>query len=133
METIRERIERPNTKGETSVDTCLSYRPRQPSLGEMLEKCAKKSPHPFTQVDGFAGVGRDDVMHPDAEDDSVMVTLTWEPMTSCPTVRLLIPADADVADVLRLLKKARSVIKRSPHYLKWPPPPPPPPQEVLPF
>ena len=113
-------------RNKTRIETSLEYYPTKPSLGQRLEKCAKKEARPFTQVDGFSGVTADSVMHPDG--DTICSGRTWEPMASCPDIRLLIPADANIADVLRLLKKARKVLKRNPHYLKWPSPPSPPPQ-----
>jgi len=113
-------------RNKTFTDTRLSNYPPRPTLGQRLEKCAMTEAHPFTQIDGYAN-------EPVGEGDTFMVGLTWEQVRHRPTVRLLIPQDTNIADLIQVLKKAVKEIKRNPHYLKWPPPPPPAPEEPLPF
>jgi hypothetical protein len=84
---------------------------------ELLKKYSQKSVHQFIQIDGFNLDGRDDALKPDKDGDSLMPCETWELMSSCPPVRILIPAGnpPDKHVVARLLRKIVAVIERKGH------------------
>jgi hypothetical protein len=59
----------------------------------------------FYQVDGWANVEGDYIMVPDDDGDVLMSGRKLEPQNSGTTVRIWIAAEADRADVLRILRK----------------------------
>jgi hypothetical protein len=60
----------------------------------------------FIQVDGWANMKPgDSMMVPDSDGDVVMSGRTREPQRSGTTVRILVAADAEHADVLRVIRK----------------------------
>jgi len=89
-------------------------------LEDLLRKYFHAGFRPYNQIDLFAGAASDSVVHPDKDGDAMFGGRTWELMHSAPTIRLLIPPDAHLADVLRGLRKVRKLIKRRPALLQWP-------------
>jgi hypothetical protein len=79
-----------------------------PDKQEILEELADKPVQRFLQLDGWANVEPDGVMHGDDEGDLTMLGITHELMRSPGRdlpVRVLIHEDADLEDVRRLLTK----------------------------
>jgi hypothetical protein len=88
---------------------------------KLLEDAAKKEPHLFFQFDGYAGnVGG---VFIDNDGDSCSSGKCYELRRHVGEVRVFIPIGANANDVLRLLKKARKWIKRSPEVLSQDPVP----------
>lgn len=87
--------------------------PHSSDKAECLRHYTECEPQEFVQYDGFnpptwpVGPGSED-----DDDDEVWMGRTWELMTSSPRVRVLIPPDADGADVVRLLTKIAAWIER---------------------
>lgn len=96
----------------------------KPSVGEVLEKYISQGLHPYTQIDGFAGLPASSAMPPDKDGYCLARGKTWEMMATSPAIRILIPPDADPKDVRRLLMKALLMIEKDPDCLKWLPPDP---------
>ena len=51
-------------------------------------------------------------MYPDNDGDCLLSRGTWELMTSCPEVRVLIPPNTKRNDAIRLLKKITKWLER---------------------
>lgn len=87
---------------------------------ELLEHYSGKTPNLFRQFDAWAHIEEGDyVFTPDRDGDCVFSLDTFELMTTCPSVRVLIPkgfehsmsaSPATREDVLRLLDKVRAWI-----------------------
>lgn len=71
----------------------------------LLEHYGSKDPHSFYQYDMFSDAVPDDVVWPDKDGDALFISSTLELMSSCPTVRVLVPAGASYRDVVRCLRK----------------------------
>ncbi len=65
----------------------------------------------FIQFDGFAGAQGD--CYSDEDGDGMFSGLTREPQLSGTTVRILVAADANHDDVVRILRKYLECIKRN--------------------
>jgi len=82
--------------------------------GELLEHYCRCEPTPFFQYDGFTALGGGDcVMRPDKDDDCLTCQTTWELMSGCCAVRVLIRTDAKPTEVCRVLDKIKNWIMRS--------------------
>jgi hypothetical protein len=70
-------------------------------------RARRKPMRKFIQLDGWANQHEytDDLMRSDDEGDTCTAGPVWEPQRSATTVRVLIAADADPADAVRVLRK----------------------------
>jgi len=82
---------------------------RERQKTDLLEHYAQREPKAFYQIDGFA---QDGTVSADADGDVVTISPTYELMTDTQTLEILITAGASKADVLRLLRKIRKLVKR---------------------
>ena len=80
---------------------------------QKLGHYAGTPPKHFLQLDAFYCAGPDDVMHPDAEGDSLTASGTVELMHGA-DVRVLIPHGADPKVAVRQLKKLAKWLQRNP-------------------
>jgi len=76
---------------------------RERQKADLLAHYAQREPKAFYQIDGFA--------HGDDAGDEIWTTLTYELMTGIPSVRILVTAGTSEADVLRILRKMRKLVK----------------------
>jgi hypothetical protein len=86
---------------------------RTPSREDLLAHYKKREPTRFAQIDGFADVPADDVMHGDESGHAILGGTTYELMSGNPEVRILIPDKTTREDAATLLRKAAEWIDRS--------------------
>tara|TARA_B100000315_G_scaffold235154_1_gene249822 strand:+ start:3764 stop:4186 length:423 start_codon:yes stop_codon:yes gene_type:complete len=78
----------------------------------LLAKYANKEPNPFIQLDGFNEDGEVDLMRPDEDGYCLTGGSTYELMTTCPEVRVLIKPKTDKKTLVALLSKITNWVKR---------------------
>jgi len=85
---------------------------------QLLKEAESKNPKFFHQIDGFTGCHPDDCYMPgDKNGDAFTSGSSWELKNSTNEVRLLVHEDSKPADVLRLLKKIRKLVKSNPEMI----------------
>lgn len=86
---------------------------------EKLAHYARRDLVEFRQLDGFANVQEDSVMHRDADGDDCWTSRTEELMTGAYGVRILITKGTTMKDALRLIDKLVGWLKREPELLEF--------------